>query len=162
MSPDNQFMRVFSLALAAERNLEPIERVRFLLDVADLVSPALQSVPATLHVAKESIAYARQWKPLGEISANNLYSFANKANQTGLAFEETNATTPSEVSAVISITSAYYYAIWCAYVSEGVVEMPQDVEAVPDEGFHATLRYAIDSGAVQEKSLCEVLQQYYG
>ena len=154
-------MRLFDLAPAAECSLEPLKRVGFLLEVADLASSALQNVPATLKVAKESISYARQWKPFGKISASDLYFSANKPNQTGLAFEERNVTTPSEISAVISITMAYYYVIWCAYVSEDAADIPQDVEAVPDEAFLGTLRYAIDSGVVQEKGLCEVLQKYY-
>ncbi len=56
---------------------------------------------------------------------------------------------------------AYYYVVWCAFVSEGATDIPQDVEAVPDEAFLGILRYAIDSGVVQEKCLFEVLQKYY-
>lgn len=154
-------MRLFDLAHAAECSLEPVRRAGFLLEVAELVSSALENVPATLQVAKESISYARQWKPFGKICANDLYFSANKPNQTGLAFEERNAITPSEVSAIISITMAYYYVIWCAFVSEDATDIPQDVEAVPDEAFLGTLRYALGSGVVQEKGLCEVLQKYY-
>jgi hypothetical protein len=92
--------------------------------------------------------------------AQKLYSFANSSETDGLAFQETVANNPKELAAIIAITMAYYYTVWCAYIAEGMPNIPEDVEAVPTEAFQGVFQYAVDSNAVTGNKLCELLEQY--
>ena len=153
-------MRLTDLAATAEHKLDVQARVALLLDVARATLPALRNLPNTVRVAMDAISFIHNWNSHNGASANDLYSYANRRDESGLAFEEKSATTDSEKAAIIASTMAYYYAVWCAYMREGASCMPQDVEAVPDEAFLGTFRFAIASGAVSEEALCKLLEHY--
>lgn len=153
-------MRLNSLSADAAQKLEPTARAQLLLSVAAAVLPALTHLPKTLKTAEDAIHLASRWKPNGPYRAEDLYSFVNSNEIDGLAFQESVATNSQELAAIIAVTMAYYYTVWCAYVAEGKPDVPEDVEAVPTEAFQGVFKYSLDSAAVRESDICEILEKF--
>lgn len=151
-------MSLKSLITEAEQKLAPISRAQLLLSVAIAVLPVLGGLPCTLKCLEHAIGLATQWKPNDILSAETLYLFANGRETDSLAFQEAVATSARELAAIMTVTMAYYYTVWCAYMAEGQPNTPEDVEAVPVEAFQGVFKYAAESGAVSESELCDVLE----
>lgn len=153
-------MDLSELCNAVENQLDVRRRIAFLLDVGRATLPALRDLPDTINVINDAFAFAHGWNSGQDASAGDLYEYANRLDETGLAFEELKSTTGVQASAIGTCVFAYYYAVWCAYVEEGAKSMPEDVECVPYEVFPAIFQHAIASDAVSELTLKELLARY--
>ena len=97
-------MRLSDLAATAQEQLDAHTRIELLLEVARATLPALHNLPNTIDVVTDAISFAHNWNCHHGVSANDLYSYANRSDESGLAFEERNATTDSETAAIIAST----------------------------------------------------------
>ena len=143
----------------AELLLGPQELMGLLVELAEAVLPALDEVPRSQKVASDALTYVHEKSAKGAPVAQDLYAFANQPDGTGLAFEEGNVTQLHEVSAVVTVTCAYYFSIWYWASLEGW-PLPEDVESVPELKLLNIVNYAVQSLAVAESDVLNLLDRH--
>jgi hypothetical protein len=116
-------------------------RVAFVLAVAEVVRPAIQTREVVAARIRSALDLAWRWEQFGGISGRALYDMLESENEDGLMVEEWEA--PAEQKpAWVAITSAISYASWHAFVTGGDKRIPEPIAEVSEEVIDQVVAYA--------------------